>query len=94
MSTANFTDVISTGLQGFCQMAPEAADNLALAIACAAARQGHAGVEYYLPALHTLTRGERNAAIRGEFNGLNLVLICKKYSVSKTTVYRAVRRGE
>lgn len=94
MSIPNFTDVISAGLQEFCQMPPHAAADLAKAIAIAAARLGHAGNEYYLPALHTLTRAERNAKIRSEFNGQNLIYICRKYGVGKTTVYRAVKRGE
>lgn len=94
MSMTTFTDVISAGLQGFCQMPPAAASDLAHAIACSAAKMGHAGTEYYLPALHTLTRAERNDAIRREFNGQNLRHICKKYGVGKSTVYQVVRRGE
>lgn len=94
MSMTTFTDVISAGLQGFCQMQPAAAADLAHAIACSAARLGHAGSEYYLPELHTMTRAERNEAIRREFNGANIRHICKKYGVGKTTVYRAVKRGE
>lgn len=94
MSTNSFTDVISRGLQQFCEMNQEAADSLAAAIARGAAKQGYAGNEYYLPALHTLTRAERNAAIRIEFNGRNLDQVCRKYGVGKTTVYRAVKRGE
>lgn len=94
MITTTFTDVVSAGLQGFCQMPPAAAADLARAIACAAARMGHSGTEYYLPALHTMTRAERNEAIRREFNGANLDEVRKKYGVGKTTVYRAVRRGE
>lgn len=94
MSLITITDVISAGLQGFCQMPPAAAADLARAICCSAAKQGHAGAEYYLPALHTLTRAQRNEAIRREFNGQNLREVMKKYGVHKSTIYRAVRRGE
>jgi Mor family transcriptional regulator len=92
--TTNFVDVISSGLQRFCQMQNSAADALAKAIACAAAESGYAGAEYYLPALHTLTRVDRNDAIRREFNGQNLRAICRKYCIHKATVYRIVKRGE
>lgn len=94
MSMTTFTDVISAGLQGFCQMQPAAAADLARAIARAAAKLGHAGSEYYLPALHSMTRTERNDAIRREFNGRNLADVCRKYGVHRATVYRIVRRGE
>jgi len=34
----------------------------------------------------------RDAAVRQEFNGTNLADVCKKYGLSKSTVYRIVRR--
>ena len=94
MSLVTIVDVIAAGLREFAGMSETAAANLAHDICCGAARQGHAGEEYYLPALHTLTRAQRNEAIRREFNGSNLKEIRKKYGVGKTTVYRAVKRGE
>lgn len=94
MSLTTITDVIAAGLRGFCDMPPAAAEELARAICCSAARQGHAGAEYYLPALNTLTRAQRNEAIRREFNGRNLRALMKKYGVRKSTIYCVVRRGE
>ena len=94
MSLTTITDLIAAGLRGFSQMSETAAEDLAHAICCSAAKQGHAGTEYYLPALHTLTRTQRNEAIRREFNGQNLREVMKKYGVHKSTIYRAVRRGE
>lgn len=94
MSLITITDVIAAGLRGFSEMSEIAAADLARAICCSAAKQGHAGTEYYLPALHTLTRAQRNEAIRREFNGQNLREVMKKYGVHKSTIYRAVRRGE
>jgi len=94
MSLITITDVIAAGLREFNGMSQYAAEALARAICCSAAKQGHAGTEYYLPALHTLTRAQRNEAIRREFNGQNLREVMKKYGVHKSTIYRAVRRGE
>lgn len=94
MSLVTITDVIAAGLREFSDMSPFAAEQLARAICCSAAKQGHAGAEYYLPALHTLTRAMRNEAIRREFNGRNLRALMRKYGVHKSTIYRAVRRGE
>lgn len=93
MSLITITDVIAAGLRGFSEMSEAAAEELARAICCSAARQGHAGSEYYLPALHTLTRAQRNEAIRREFNGQNLRELMRKYGVHKCTIYRAVKRG-
>lgn len=53
---------------------------------------GVSGMEHYWPARYAdLTKEERDAAIRKEFNGQNLAMVCKKYGVSHMTVYRAVR---
>jgi Mor family transcriptional regulator len=92
MSLITITDVISAGLQGFSGMPPAAADELARAICCSAAKQGHAGTEYYLH-IHGLPRSQIGPAIRREFNGRNIKDLCRKYGVHRTTVYRAVRRG-
>jgi Mor family transcriptional regulator len=72
----------------------DAANDLARQLVITMARRGHSGVDYYLPALHALTREDRNSAIRREFNGQNLRQVMRKYSVSRSTVYRVVRRGE
>lgn len=90
MTNNSFTEVIAAGLVEFAGLGKTQADVLAAAIACAAAKTGHAGCHYYLP--HGLSREERNAAIRREFNGQNLRNICIKYGVHRTTVYRAVKR--
>lgn len=94
MSSLTITEVIAAGLREFASMHPDAAERLAREICCAAAKKGLAGSQYYLPAMHTLTRAQRNEAIRREFNGRNLRELMKKYSVHKSTIYRAVRRGE
>lgn len=53
---------------------------------------GHAGVEHYWPCrLRTMTKSERDEAIRREFDGTNLRVICEKYEVSQATVYAAKR---
>lgn len=94
MKLVTIIDVIAAGLRGFSDMSESAAEELARAICCSAAKQGHAGEEYWLPVLETLTRAQRNEAIRREFNGQNLREVMKKYGVHKSTIYRAVRRGE
>lgn len=95
MTACALVDVISDALQSpDFAMPGETARMLAEQILRAAAARGHAGAEYYLPNLQHLTRSERNAMIRAEFNGQNLRAVCRKYSVSERTVYRACRRGE
>lgn len=94
MSMTNVVDVIVAGIKKKFQMNNFAAKALALDIVLGAAEEGHSGTEYYWPALHALTREQRNEAIRREFNGSNLGEVRRKYGVGKTTVYRAVRRGE
>lgn len=94
MSMTTVVDVIVAGIKKKFQMNHFAAEALALDIVCGAAEEGHSGSEYYWPALHAMTREQRNEAIRREFNGANLRHIMKKYGVGKTTVYRAIRRGE
>lgn len=46
------------------------------------------GDDLYIPAPD---RRERYMAIRAEFNGTNLAEVCKKFNVSRDTVYRAAR---
>ena len=95
MTTCNLADIIADALVSPAfGMSEDLANLLAVQIICAAAARGHAGAEYYLPNLQHLTRSERNALIRAEFNGQNLRAVCRKYSVSERTVYRACRRGE
>lgn len=56
-----------------------------------AQRQVAPASELYVPAPD---KARRNAAIRSMFNGQNLDEVCRAFSVSKTTVYRACsRRG-
>ncbi len=94
----NIIDVVADGLTRFCAMPQSTAETLARAIMFAAAEAGHAGAEYYLPALHTTltpaARRDRNDAIRREFNGQNMQEIRRKYGLSRTSIYMIVRRGE
>ncbi|HYF17698.1 MAG TPA: Mor transcription activator family protein [Ramlibacter sp.] len=48
-------------------------------------RRRRGGEELYVPAAD---RSERDAAIRREFNGTNLLEVCRRHGVSKSTVYR------
>lgn len=93
MTTCSLTDVITDALTSPAfEMAKEVASLLATQIIRAAAERGHAGTDYYLPHLHNLSRAERNELIRRDFTGSNLREVCRKYGVSKTTVYRACRQ--
>jgi Mor family transcriptional regulator len=94
MSATSFVDVVSDGLKSFACMPDDIAVQLAAGIARGAALRGHAGADYYLPFSHAMDRAERNARIRAEFNGTNLRAVCRKFAVSKATVYRACRRNE
>ena len=49
-------------------------------------RERLGGSETYIPAPD---KSARDAAIRAEFRGTNLVEVCRKYGVSARTVYRA-----
>lgn len=90
MNTCNLTDVIADALVSPAfGMSADLANMLATQIIRTAAERGHAGTDYYLPYLHNLSRAERNARIRQDFTGSNLREVCRKYGVSKTTVYRA-----
>lgn len=56
---------------------------------CSGLARRNPGAYVYVPAA---SREERNAlseAIASEFNGRNLDDVCRRYGVSKTTVYRA-----
>ena len=81
-------------LAAFAALPQDAAEELALALVRTAAKKGHAGADYYLPSCGAFDRATRNAEIRKEFNGTNLRAVCRKWGVSKTTVYRACRRQE
>lgn len=90
MITCNLADIITDALVSPAfGMSADVANLLAVQIIRAAAERGHAGSEYYLPYMHNLSRAERNALIRRDFNGSNLREVCRKYGVGKTTVYRA-----
>lgn len=89
------TDVLADALCGApFDLAPTLATTLAEQIICSAAQRGHGGADYYLPMSQHINRRERNEQIRREFVGTNLRAVCRKYQVSKTTVYRIVRRNE
>lgn len=92
----SFADVIADALQApdLFRMPAGAAKELAAQIVCLAAKRGHGGTDYYLPMAQHLSRRERDAKIRREFVGGNLREVCRKFGVSKTTVYRIVRRNE
>jgi len=53
-----------------------------------AMREISPGRELYIPAAD---KAERNAAIRREFNGRNLKEVCRKYDISKPSLYRIVK---
>lgn len=90
MTTCNLADVIADTLKSpVFGMAADVASLLAMQIIRTAAERGHAGSDYYLPYMHNLTRDERNALIRKEFRGNNLKEVCRKFCVSRRTVYRA-----
>lgn len=90
MNTCNLADIITDALVSPAfGMSADIANLLAVQIIRAAAERGHAGSDYYLPYMHNLSRAERNALIRRDFTGSNLREVCRKYGVSKTTVYRA-----
>ena len=92
MTTCNLADVITDALASPAfGMTAEIANMLAVQIIRTAAERGHAGVRYHLPHQYSLPREERNALIRKEFKGNNLREICRKFGVSKDTVYRACR---
>lgn len=93
MTISNLTEVISDALTSpVFGMSADVANLLAVQIIRTAAERGHAGSDYYLPYMHNLSRAERNALIRRDFTGSNLREVCRKYGVSKTTVYRACHR--
>lgn len=96
MTTSTLAEVIADALAApnVFALPPGAADELARNILRVAADRGHAGIEYYLPACHNLTRAERNARIRVEFNGQNLAVLMRRYDVSRATVYRVCRRNQ
>jgi len=87
-------DILTQAAHAAFKLPEGAARTMVEQILQTAAAMGHAGCEYYLPSLQHMTRAERNARIRAEFKGGNLREVCRKFSVSERTVYRACRRGE
>lgn len=94
MTTTHLADILTQAAHSAFDIPSGAARSMVEQILQTAAAMGYAGCDYYLPSLQHMTRDERNAMIRAEFNGQNLSAVCRKYSVSKTTVYRACRRLE
>lgn len=94
MNTCNLDDMLTKAASATFSMPIGAAQTMIEQILQTAAAMGYAGSDYYLPSLQHMTRAERNAMIRSEFNGTNLRAVCRKFAVSKTTVYRACRRLE
>jgi len=85
------SDLLSQGLQSGAGLAAEDARKIAAAVIRWGAEQGHAGDRYYWPCqFRELSPGERQAAIRSEFNGRNLNHVCKKYGVGSRAVYLAL----
>lgn len=86
-------DVIADGLRRVAPAMPApTVAQLARSIVTAAAELGHGGTDYYLPGLTHLTRQERDARIRTEWNGKNVKHLCRKFGVGRTTLYRIVSR--
>jgi len=50
----------------------------------------YGGREVYLPKRHPWM--DRDAAIRREFNGQNIDVVCEKFEVSARTVYRKLKK--
>lgn len=92
--TQTLTDVLEASLSKGLGVQHTVARELAEAIMRNAAALGLGGTEYYLPSCSPATRAERNCRIRAEFNGQNLRYVCRKYGVSRATVYRVVKRYE
>ena len=59
-----------------------------------AARAGHGGVAMPIYTVDYYLRPEKAYWIRAEFNGRNVVKLAQKYDVSRSTVYRVLKRGE
>jgi len=91
--TPSFIEVVAEGLRHFAGMPPKVAEALAAQIARSAAELGHGGGDYYLPGLDHLSRAERNARIRAEYDGANVKDLCRKYGLSRASIYSIVRRG-
>ncbi|WP_083831932.1 Mor transcription activator family protein [Azoarcus olearius] len=83
--------VIAAAIQALDGVGADDARARARAILVKAGELGHAGADYYLPSFSHLTRDERNARIKCEFNGRNMKEVCRKYGISKRTVYRVMR---
>lgn len=71
----------------------EEAAELAIKIIEGGAESGVAGLSYYWPSrFGCLDTEERDNAVRKEFNGRNLSAVCAKYDLSRSTVYKIVRK--
>lgn len=90
-SALSLLDVLSDVLTRKHDLDPLVAKLLAKSIISGAQALGYGGKEYYLPVRMPEDRDERNAMIRADFNGRNLRDVCRRYGVSKTTVYKACR---
>lgn len=91
-ASPSLIDVIAASLCRLAAMPEQTADSLARSIATTAAELGYGGTDYYLPGLTHLTRYERDARIRAEWNGKNVSHLCRKHGISRTTLYRIVSR--
>ncbi|MDR1661224.1 MAG: hypothetical protein LBR95_02180 [Azoarcus sp.] len=69
---------------------PTMATLLADAICRIAALRIGSGCNYYLPI--ALTRAERDAAIRRDYNGHNVAALRHRYGISARQIYRILRR--
>jgi len=85
-------EVLTQALQVAGEMDEAAAGELVRRIVRWGAENGFARSEYYWPAATPEDRRSRDAAIRAEFNGRNLLEVCRRYGVSPATVYRAARQ--
>ena len=88
----SFGCVLVSAIQSSLDLSREEAIEMAGKIIAAGAQNGDSETRYYWPQrLTELDPAARDAAIRQQFNGRNLIEICDKHGVSHMTVYRAVR---
>ena len=88
----SFGCVLVAAIESGCDVSREEAINMAAKIIAAGAQNGDSEVRYYWPQrLTELDPAARDAAIRQQFNGRNLLEVCDRHGVSHMTVYRAMR---
>lgn len=58
-------------------------------VICSGLARRNPGTYIYVPAASRMERRALYSAIANEFNGRNLDEVCRRYGVSKTTVYKA-----